>query len=101
MKKSTLLIAGLLALGSTSMHADEGMWTLYNLPDAVYEQMVAEGFQFHATCFMAHLTLLAILLSTSLASAQVLLYHQMVLSSLIITVDSAQLMPFPPLNMII
>lgn len=45
MKKSTLLIAGLLALGSTSMHADEGMWTLYNLPDAVYEQMVAEGFQ--------------------------------------------------------
>ena len=45
MKKSTLLVAGLLALGSTSMHADEGMWTLYNLPDAVYEQMVAEGFQ--------------------------------------------------------
>ena len=45
MKKSTLLIAGLLALGSTSMHADEGMWTLYNLPDAVYDQMVAEGFQ--------------------------------------------------------
>ena len=45
MKKSTLLIAGLLALGSTSMHADEGMWTLYNLPNAVYEQMVAEGFQ--------------------------------------------------------
>ena len=45
MKKSTLLIAGLLAWGSTSMHADEGMWTLYNLPDAVYEQMVAEGFQ--------------------------------------------------------
>ena len=45
MKKSTLLIAGLLALGSTSMHADEGMWTLFNLPDAVYEQMVAEGFQ--------------------------------------------------------
>lgn len=45
MKKSTLLIAGLLALGSTFMHADEGMWTLYNLPDAVYEQMVAEGFQ--------------------------------------------------------
>ena len=44
MKKSALLIAGLLAWGSTSMHADEGMWTLYNLPDAVYEQMVAEGF---------------------------------------------------------
>lgn len=45
MKKSALLIAGLLAWGSTSIHADEGMWTLYNLPDAVYEQMVAEGFQ--------------------------------------------------------
>ena len=45
MKKSALLIAGLFAWGSTSMHADEGMWTLYNLPDAVYEQMVAEGFQ--------------------------------------------------------
>lgn len=45
MKKSALLIAGLLAWGSTSMRADEGMWTLYNLPDAVYEQMVAEGFQ--------------------------------------------------------
>lgn len=38
MKKSTLLIAGLLALGSTAMRADEGMWTLYNLPEAVYEQ---------------------------------------------------------------
>lgn len=25
-------------------HADEGMWTLYNLPQAVYEQMKAEGF---------------------------------------------------------
>ena len=45
MKKSTLLIAGLLALGSTAMHADEGMWTHYNLPEADYEQMVAEGFQ--------------------------------------------------------
>lgn len=44
MKKSTLLLAGMLSLG-TSMHADEGMWTLHNLPDAVYQQMVAEGFQ--------------------------------------------------------
>ena len=25
-------------------HADEGMWTLYNLPQAVYDQMCAEGF---------------------------------------------------------
>ncbi|MCR5077164.1 MAG: S46 family peptidase [Prevotella sp.] len=44
MKKSTLLVSGLLAL-ATAAHADEGMWTLYNLPDAVYDQMVAEGFQ--------------------------------------------------------
>lgn len=25
--------------------ADEGMWTLYNLPEATYKQMVAEGFE--------------------------------------------------------
>ena len=25
------------------LFADEGMWTLYNLPDAVYRQMRAEG----------------------------------------------------------
>ena len=30
---------------SLRCHADEGMWTLYNLPDAVYGQMQAEGFQ--------------------------------------------------------
>ncbi len=41
MKKSTLLLAGLLAANVAS--ADEGMWTLYNLPQAVYEQMQAEG----------------------------------------------------------
>ena len=28
-----------------SLRADEGMWTLYNLPDAVYEQMQAEGYR--------------------------------------------------------
>ena len=33
-----------LALSATTAHADEGMWTLYNLPQAVYEQMQAEGF---------------------------------------------------------
>ena len=26
-------------------HADEGMWTIYNLPPQVFEQMQAEGFQ--------------------------------------------------------
>jgi hypothetical protein len=29
----------------TTAKADEGMWTLYNLPTAVYEQMKAYGFQ--------------------------------------------------------
>lgn len=43
MKKTALIVAGLMAL--STVHADEGMWTLYNLPDAVYEQMVNEGFQ--------------------------------------------------------
>ena len=43
MKKSTLLLAGLLAASVAS--ADEGMWTLYNLPQAVYEQMQAQGFK--------------------------------------------------------
>ena len=32
----------LCALGA---HADEGMWTLYNLPQAIYEQMKQYGFQ--------------------------------------------------------
>ena len=27
-----------------SLSADEGMWTLFNLPDAVYDKMVSEGF---------------------------------------------------------
>ena len=43
MKKSTLLLAGLLSL-SIASKADEGMWTLYNLPEAVYTQMVDYGF---------------------------------------------------------
>jgi len=42
MKKSTLMMAALLSVASAS--ADEGMWTLYDLPQAVYEQMRAEGF---------------------------------------------------------
>ncbi|MDD7529924.1 MAG: S46 family peptidase [Prevotellaceae bacterium] len=43
MKKSTILLAGLLAFSGAK--ADEGMWTLYNLPQAVYEQMQVEGFK--------------------------------------------------------
>ena len=40
---SALLPLYLLAVPMT-VSADEGMWTLYNLPQAVYEQMKAEGF---------------------------------------------------------
>ena len=43
MKKIMLSLIGLLAMSTA--HADEGMWTIYNLPQAVYEQMQAEGFQ--------------------------------------------------------
>ena len=42
MKKLTTLILGLLAL--LPAKADEGMWTLYDLPQAVYSQMQAYGF---------------------------------------------------------
>ena len=42
MKKILLSLACLAALGA---QADEGMWTLYNLPHAVYEQMKMEGYQ--------------------------------------------------------
>ena len=43
MKKTIL---SLLALwGLQTAHADEGMWTLYNLPNAVYERMKLEGYQ--------------------------------------------------------
>ncbi|MBP5258482.1 MAG: S46 family peptidase [Prevotella sp.] len=42
MRKIILFIASLLGIGQVS--ADEGMWTLYNLPPEVYDQMCAEGF---------------------------------------------------------
>ena len=35
----------LLTIFAISVHADEGMWTLYNLPQAVYEQMKMEGYE--------------------------------------------------------
>mgnify|MGYP002623938637 CR=1 FL=1 len=35
----------MFSLCALGVHADEGMWTLYNLPTAVYEQMKAYGFQ--------------------------------------------------------
>ena len=43
MKK--LLITAFAFLHLFTAHADEGMWTLYNLPQAVYEQMQTEGYQ--------------------------------------------------------
>ena len=43
MKKITFLLATLVAFATAK--ADEGMWTLYNLPQAVYQQMQAEGFK--------------------------------------------------------
>ena len=39
------LLFSLMCLTSLGAHADEGMWTLYNLPTAIYEQMKQEGFQ--------------------------------------------------------
>ena len=44
MKKKNLLMAAALMLSSAAAHADEGMWTLYNMPQAVYEQMKSYGF---------------------------------------------------------
>jgi len=43
MKK--LLFSLLAPLAISTAHADEGMWTLYNLPNAVYETMKMEGYQ--------------------------------------------------------
>ena len=43
-KKATVLIASIMAFcGINTAHADEGMWTIYNLPNAVYEMMQREG----------------------------------------------------------
>ena len=43
MKKLILFLVTLLA--ANSIKADEGMWTLYNLPTAVFETMKSEGFE--------------------------------------------------------
>ncbi len=44
-KKATVLLASVVALLSVNTaRADEGMWTIYNLPHAVYEMMQREGF---------------------------------------------------------
>lgn len=43
MKKLILFVAGLLSLATAK--ADEGMWTLYNLPQPVFNAMQGYGFQ--------------------------------------------------------
>ena len=43
MKK--LLFTVLASLAMNAVKADEGMWTLFNLPNAVYEQMRMEGYE--------------------------------------------------------
>ena len=42
--KKKFFVSILMMLAVAGAKADEGMWTLMNLPQAVYEQMVAEGF---------------------------------------------------------
>ena len=46
-KQFTKVVTLLAATAAVCMpaHGDEGMWTLYNLPQAVYDEMVQEGFQ--------------------------------------------------------
>ncbi len=44
MKKTSVLFAVMLAV-SVNSKADEGMWTLYNLPPQVYNAMQGYGFQ--------------------------------------------------------
>ena len=39
------IILSLTCAACLTAQADEGMWTLYDLPLAVYEQMQAEGYQ--------------------------------------------------------
>ena len=39
------LLLSIMAASAMTAHADEGMWTLYNLPNAVYETMKQQGYQ--------------------------------------------------------
>ena len=43
MKRLIVILLGLVTLIPT--HADEGMWMLYDLPEAVYNQMKGYGFE--------------------------------------------------------
>ena len=44
MKRILVSLVSLVSLVNLA-HADEGMWTLYNLPNAVYEQMKLENYE--------------------------------------------------------
>ena len=44
MKRILVSLVTLVSLFNVA-HADEGMWTLYNLPNAIYDQMKQYGFQ--------------------------------------------------------
>lgn len=44
MNRISFIIAGTMALATGNVAADEGIWTLYNLPQAVYELMQSYGF---------------------------------------------------------
>ena len=45
MKKFILLVLPFYLFSFLPLKADEGMWTLYNLPNAVYETMKQENYQ--------------------------------------------------------
>lgn len=45
MNKHFFLGLAACALTPFTAHADEGMWTLYNLPQQVYQTMCSYGFQ--------------------------------------------------------
>jgi len=45
MKKILISLTTLITLIALPTHADEGMWTMYDLPVAIYEQMKQYGFQ--------------------------------------------------------
>ena len=70
MKKSTLVLASMLAM-STASKADEGMWTLFNLPEAVYTQMVDYGFSLPCDRLYNSPNAISNYVVTSLASVQV------------------------------
>ena len=45
MKKFLLLVLPFYLFTCLPIKADEGMWTLYNLPNAVYETMKQENYE--------------------------------------------------------